>query len=145
MPGPIPKREEDRVRRNKTGEDGLAVQSFSLEDPVKIPKAEFNNPLVQRIWDAMTISVNVQFYEPTDWAYAELTLTMWDKLLVEGKVPAAMMLASLDSMMTKLLLTEGDRRRLKIEAQRGPTVDADKTNASDFYREQFKKQGLKAV
>lgn len=144
-PGPVGKTDEDRVRRNKTSEDGLVTQTFSLDDAVKIPKGTFVTDVIQDLWNALTISVNVQFYEPTDWAYAKLTLTMWDKVLEAGGIPAAMMLASLDSMATKLLLTEGDRRRLKIEVQRGAVKAETGPSASDFYRDQFEKQGLSAV
>lgn len=145
MPGPIPKRDEDRLRRNKTGEDGLAVQTFNLDDKVKIPKAKFTNDVIQELWDALTISVHVEFYEPTDWAYAKLTLKTWDDVISKNAIPAAMMLSSLDSMAARLLLTEGDRRRMKIEVQRGAVEKTAGVNASDFYKQQFEKQGLSAV
>jgi len=139
-PGPIPKRDDERVRRNKTGEDGLETQSFNMDEKVKIPSKKFIHPTVEGLWKAIKTSVNVMYYEPSDWWYAILTLELWDDILSAGKRPGAMELSALDSMLQRMLITEADRRRVKIEAKRG-TTEAEKAHkASDFYRDQFKKQ-----
>lgn len=139
--GPIPKRPEDRLRRNKTGEDGVADTTYVVEGEVKPPAGiRFGEPAVQRIWDALKTSVNKQFYEPTDWAYAVLTLTLWDETLKKGQIPGAMLLSALDGMMSKLLMTEADRRRLRIEAKREKKEVVAKAKASDFYQQAFEEQ-----
>lgn len=144
MPGPLAKPPEDRQRRNKTGEDGLADEMFHLEGKVNIPEGvSFENPMVQRMWDALQESVNVMFYEPTDWAYAILCLTTWDSVLNDGKVPGAMLLVALDGMMANLLVTEKDRRKLRIHARRDREQRKDEVKASDFYKEQFAAQTQK--
>lgn len=148
--GPLPKPSEDRVRRNKTGTDGLEDQTYVLDDVVKIPAGvRFGEPVIQAMWDALKKSVNRQFFEPTDWAYAVLTLTLWDNVLKKGEVPGAMLLSALDSMNARLLMTEADRRRLRIEAKREVKKPEDKPKGSDFYRqafeEQARKRGLYAV
>lgn len=136
--GPIGKRDEEKVRRNKTGEDGLETKNFSMEDPVKIPKASFENPEVQGIWNALQISVNVQYFEPTDWAYAIFALTRIDNALQKGE-PGAMMMSALDNMLKQLAMTEAERRRLKIEAHRG-TIEETTEGASEMYEKIFEAQ-----
>jgi hypothetical protein len=139
--GPLPKNPEDRIRRNKTGDDGLGDEVFQMEGEVKPPRGvKFEQPVVQAIWDALLISVNRKFYEPTDWAYAVLTLTQWDNVIQEGKAPGAMLLTALDNMSSKLLLTEGDRRRMKIFAKREKQEAKVQVKASDFYRKTFEEQ-----
>lgn len=140
--GPLPKNPEDRLRRNKTGDDGLGDEVFHLEGQVFPPvNIRFEIPVVQAMWDALKTSVNRQFYEPTDWAYAVLTLTQWDAVLKKGDVPGAMLLSALDGMLSKMLVTEGDRRRLKIFARRErQEVQTVTKKASDFYQQAFEEQ-----
>jgi len=144
--GPIGKRDEDRVRRNATSETGVETTEFILEAEVKIPPKTFIHPTIQGLWLAIKKSVNVKYYEPSDWWYAILTLEIWDDILSAGKRPGAMELSALDSMLGKMLITEADRRRVKIEAKRG-TPDAQKVEqgASAYYKEQFEKQAMLRV
>jgi hypothetical protein len=141
MPGPLAKPPEERARRNKTGEDGLGDEIFEMDGEVKPPSGiRFLEPEVQAMWDALKKSVNRKFYEPTDWAYAVLTLKLWDNALLKKEVPSAMLLQALDGMLAKMLMTEGDRRRLKIFARREKQEDETKTKSSNFYREAFEEQ-----
>lgn len=141
MPGPLPKNPEDRVRRNKTGEDGLGDEIIAMEGEVKPPAGiRFGEPVVQMMWDALKKSVNREFYEPTDWAYAVLTLTQWDNVLVKGEVPGAMLLTALDGMLGRMMVTEADRRRLKVFARREKKESEVKSRGSDFYRKAFEEQ-----
>lgn len=140
MPGPLPKDPEDRVRRNKTGEDGLGLEYYDLDGEVKPPALDrpFATKEVQEMWEALKKSVNRKFFEPTDWIYAKITLRMWDDVLTKGDVPGAMLLTALDSMLGRMLVTEADRRRLKIKANRQtPAKEDDKPKASDNYRKLF--------
>jgi hypothetical protein len=136
--GPIPKRDDERVRRNTTGEDGLETKNFSMSDPVKIPDAFFENDEVQGMWAALQISVNVQYFEPTDWAYAIFVLTRIDRGLAKGE-PGAMMMSAWDGLLKQLAMTETERRRIKIEAHRGVQAE-EETQASDYYEKMFEKQ-----
>lgn len=136
--GPLGKREDEKVRRNKTGEDGIETKNFSMSDPVVIPKARFENAEVQGIWDALKISVNVQYFEPTDWAYAIYALTRIDNALAKGE-PGAMLMSALDGMLKQLAITESERRRLHIEAHRGK-VEETTEGASEMYAQIFEMQ-----
>lgn len=139
-PGPIPKDPDQRVRRNKTSEDGLESEKFYMDEEVSVPWAAFEHMFVQGLWESLEKSVNKRFYEPSDWQYARLTLHLWDKVLMDNKVPTAMMIASLDSMLARMLVTEGDRRRLKIEAKREGQEKAKLINAEQLFRERFEQQ-----
>lgn len=139
--GPIPKRDEERIRRNKTGEDGRETQTVEMVGDVEIPAAEFLTDVVRELWDSLALSGQAKFYEPSDWAYAKLTLQILDGTLANNGQPSAMMLASVDSMMKSLLLTEGERRRMRLEVQR-VEAEAVLVNASDRFKERFEKMRI---
>lgn len=140
-PGPLPKDPDQRIRRNKTGEDGLPYETFNMEGEVTVPEAYFVHPYVNDIWKSLKTSINRKFYEPVDWAYAKLTLLLLDKTLEDGKMPGPTMLMTLDGMMSKMLANPADRRRLKIEAERESNKrDGKVISAQQLFRERFEKQ-----
>lgn len=112
--GPPPKRSDQRRRRNKV--DGL--EQAIVDGAVRGPELEGDHtPQAMRLWEALRRSGQAQFYEPSDWAAAELLIMAVDSFVNR---PSAMMLASVNSMMTTLLVTEGDRRRARLELERAP-------------------------
>jgi hypothetical protein len=139
--GPIPKREEERVRRNKTGEDGRETETVTMVGKVEVPKVEFVTPVVQQLWASLPLSGQAKYYEPSDWSYAVLTLNILDNVLADGKVPSAMMLASVDGMMKSLLLTEGERRRMRLEVQR-VEAEAQLIDAQGLFRERWEQMRI---
>jgi hypothetical protein len=139
--GPLPKREDQRVRRNKTGEDGLEVDKFDLEGEVLVPWAVFEHSYVQGLWQSLQESVTKELYEPTDWQYARIALKLLDDALMADKMPGAMLISALDGMLGKMLVTEADRRRLKIEASRSGEKEAGKLiDAASTFRDRFERQ-----
>lgn len=142
-PGPVPKDPEERVRRNKTGEDGIEVSTFQLDSTVAIPKFTFQHPSVQRIWTSLQKSVNVKFFEPVDWAYAILILEQWQEELSDGKAIGAMKFTALVAALEKVVIVAADRRKLKIEVDRSAAEAEKKVKSSDFYREVFEEQAAK--
>ena len=63
------------------------------------------------------MSGQTRFYEPSDWAVAYLlceTVTEFQR----SKMKNGQMLASIQSLMSDLLMTEGSRRRVGIELDR---------------------------
>ena len=92
--------------------------------------------MVTEIYESMKKSAQKKYYEPTDWAFAKVTLHFLNKLLYSPK-PSAQMLASVNSMLASLLLTEGDRRRVRIEVERNPnpTQDAKVVSIADRFAE----------
>lgn len=142
-PGPVPKDPEERVRRNKTGEDGIEVSTFQLDSTVVIPTMTFQHPTVQRIWTSLKKSVNVKFFEPVDWAYAILILEQWQEELSSGQAIGAMKLQALTTALERVLIIAGDRRKLKIEVDRAAAEAEKKNKASDFYKNVFREQAKK--
>lgn len=117
--GPIPKRSEELIRRNKPD---VEIEKVTAIGPVPVPPLNIPDahPFVTELYESMQKSAQKKYFEPTDWSKAKITLHFLNKLLWNGK-PSAQMLATVESMMSSLLLTEGDRRRLRIEIERQPT------------------------
>lgn len=118
--GPVPKRSEQRRRRNKE----------SRPEKVTAPAAPVDAPAEKRTWHpvakewyrSLKESGQAQFYEPSDWQAARLVAEELSQYL-RSKKRSAMMFAQLWSAMTDLLTTEGARRRVKIEVERGAPED----------------------
>ena len=118
--GPIPKRSDQRVRRNKTGEDGLEVTKLPAAGFVEAPKLDLGyepHPLVTDFWNSLDGSAQTQTYEPSDWQYMRIALYVLDDMLTSKNI-SAMKLAEVNKMFSALLVAEGDRRRVKLEVER---------------------------
>lgn len=138
--GPIPKREDQRVRRN-TSESGqvdkvveigkVTVPDLGIVDP---------HPLVKSLYEGMKKSAQRKYYEPSDWEYARVVMHFLNQQLYAGR-PSAQMLAALNSMMQALLLTEGDRRRVRIEVERQLTTgDNNVVQVADLFRQRLEQK-----
>lgn len=80
-----------------------------------------------------------EFYEASDWQMARIGCELLSRELGKGR-PSAQMIASVLSLFSSLLLTEGDRRRLRLELERSKPVDDDEdasVTALDGYRARF--------
>ena len=118
MRGPVPKRSEDRVRRNK---DTLATTKAAGAKKVSIPRCDSSwHPIAKRWYNSLKRSGQSASYEPSDWAYACLLAYELTVLLEEPKVRAAA-LQTIMAGMNDLLTTEGARRRMRLELERGET------------------------
>lgn len=153
MPGPPPKREAERRRRNK---DSIQTQTVDLDELIKadveIPVENENwEPLTKQFWASFSRSGQSIFYEPTDWMTAYYLMEVLDRWLkpqdvkvgqigsekdaaIGGEITyifepkiVAIPGATLNSILkglTALMATEGDRRRLRIELERKKAMDA---------------------
>jgi hypothetical protein len=134
--GPIPARSDQRVRRNLPD---TPIDKITTIGPVEIPDLGIPNPhpIVKDLWESMKTSGQVKYYEPSDWQYARLTFHFVNKLLRQ-RAPSAMLLSSVNQMLTSLLLTEGDRRRVRIEVERQQNAGgAEVVKISDVYRDRL--------
>jgi hypothetical protein len=144
MHGPVPNREDQRVRRNIPE---VPIEKVPVFGEVEVPQLDFPDPRIHPIamdwYKSLAKSGQAQFYEPSDWQQARIVAYFLDDLLSASK-PSSMMLATLQSMMASLLVTEGDRRRMRIEIERRkdkPTgEDAKVVKMSDIYRDRMNKQ-----
>ncbi len=133
--GPIPNRSDQRVRRNKP-EEG-PIDKITAIGTVEVPVLGITNPhpIVKDLYESMKTSAQARFYEPSDWQYARLTFHFVNKLLRQQK-PSAMLLSSVNQMLTSLLLTEGDRRRVRIEVER-QQADGVVIDVAEMFRKQM--------
>jgi hypothetical protein len=93
---------------------------------------------VTAFYDSLKKSAQRKYYEPSDWEYARLTLHFVNKLIWAEK-PSPTLLASVNQMLSSLLVTEGDRRRVRIEVERqkAPVGNENVVEISDVYRERL--------
>ena len=125
--GPIGKRDEERVRRNINENPTETIQVIG---PVEIPDLGDvshlgeTHPLIEEMYESIKKSAAVKYYEPTDWHFARLALYTLNQELIaaqhQGKPIGAMKLTAINQMLSALLLTEGDRRRVRLEIERAP-------------------------
>lgn len=125
--GPIGKRDEERVRRNTPESPTETVQAIGA---VHIPELGDvshlgeTHPLITDMYESIKQSAAVKYYEPTDWQFARLTLYTLNQELIaaqhNGKPVGAMKLTAINQMLSSLLLTEGERRRVRLEIERNP-------------------------
>lgn len=140
MPGPIGKRDEERRRRNKDAVPTTTVDLDTLlAGEVEIPLADDEwHDVAKLIWDSLPKSGQSIFMEASDWAAAYLLCESISRDLneqvvgitesgevVKSEIPLKG--ASLSAYLkgfASLMMTEGDRRRLKIELERKKARDA---------------------
>src|SRR5688500_12989028 len=108
--GPVPKRSDQRVRRNK--DEGGDVEKLPAVGPVEIPDLDIEDPhpSIVDFYRSLKDSAQSQFYEPSDSQFARFTLHFANKL-VQSSRPSSQMLAAVNSALTELLVSEGARRR----------------------------------
>lgn len=115
-PGPVPKRSEERIRRNKPEYEITTIEAVGN---VEQPDLGFDDPhpITVEIWESMAQSAQAQYYEPTDWSYAKFVLHHADQQLKTSR-PSAQMFQGITSSFGDLLLSEGARRRVAMEIER---------------------------
>lgn len=153
MPGPPPKKEAERRRRNK---DGIETQVVNVDEllvgEVEIPVADEDwEPLTKSFYESFAKSGQAIWMEPTDWMTAYALMEVLDRWLkpqdvkvgqigsdrdasgggeveyiFEQKIVAMPggVLSSILKGLSSLMATEGDRRRLRIELERRKALDA---------------------
>src|SRR5690606_34329976 len=99
--GPTPKRSEHRIRRNK-GEAG-PVEKITTTGRLEATPLSFDNPhpMIVDFYDSLQDSAQAQYYEPSDWEFARVTLHFLDKQLKTGK-PSAQMYAAINTALSNL-------------------------------------------
>ncbi|WP_028472115.1 hypothetical protein [Nocardioides alkalitolerans] len=149
MPGPIPQREDALARpRARKGSDQQAVTKGELR-PVAVPEPDEDwHPIARMVWDGMVSSGQADFFQNSDWAFAwstceELSLYKSPKINRETGEEyhkrSPEMLKALLASLTSLLVTEGDRRRVRIElTSPEPDENAATVAQMDNYRNRLK-------
>lgn len=116
--GPIPKRANQRRRKNKPeGCEILKAPTNPVAPAVPTALAEWH-PIARTWYESLAESGQAQFYEPSDWATASYIAEAMSRNLHAGRFSGQLFAAVLAGM-TELLTTEGARRRARIELERG--------------------------
>ncbi len=130
--GPIPKRSAERMGHRSKAEKSDVTKASGAEK-VPVPKANSEwHPLAKRWYASLAKSGQSRFYEPSDWAFA---FSLADDLSYykARRKRSSQMLTAVLSGMDRLLTTEGDRRRVRMELDRGePEVDASVVVLDDY-------------
>lgn len=113
--GPVPNREDDLARpRARKGSDEQPVTKGEMK-PVKIPNADRDwHPIARKLWDSLKTSGQADFYQNSDWAFAYSLCEDLSHYKSSGK-RSGQMLQTIYSSFERLLVAEGDRRRVRIE------------------------------
>lgn len=149
--GPIPKRTTQRRRKNKPEVPAKkSVGARTVPRPRADPKW---HPVAKRWFNSLGPSGQSAFYEPSDWATAYAVAEAMSRELnpqpmVVGQgehahvemvllPPKGASLAAWLKAMTSLMVTEGDRRRARLELERpaaGGEVTANVSELDEFRR-----------
>jgi hypothetical protein len=115
LPGPIPNREADLARpRERQGSNIQPVTKGELK-PVTVPDPDPSwHPIATRLYESLRSSGQADFYQNSDWAFA---MSVCDDLSHYKKSlkRSGQMLQTIYAALERLLVTEGDRRRVRIE------------------------------
>ena len=143
MPGPVPKRDDERIRRNTPDveTDKLEIEGDVVVPPLNLPFEP--HPMVQDFYDSLVISGQSKFYEPSDWEYARLVCFIMQTIVTSPR-PSSEMFKALQTAMSNLLVTEGDRRRLRLEIARSEKK-AETEDESQALIMEFRQRMEKAV
>ncbi len=116
--GPVPKRSTERVRRNKDSSGGSITKIHAIG---RVPQPDLGlddpHPIVADWYASLAQSAQAQYYEPSDWQTARLVAYTMDRYIKAAR-PSSQMFAALSSAMSDLLVTEGSRRRVRLEVER---------------------------
>lgn len=126
--GPMPKRAEDRVRRNKEPEGSAREVRDVSELRVSVPSAEkWWSPSAQRLWRALRKDAKAGIGPRTnsDWAHAHFLMGELTRYQ-EGERQNGQVLTSLLSAFDNHEVSEGARRRNGVELSWGDSGVADR-------------------
>jgi hypothetical protein len=127
--GPVPKRSTQRRRTNAPEIPVESVPPAPVADegePWKVPLARGEWHEIAKDWfHALKKSGQAGWFQPSDWMEAYVAAQVLSEMLNAGKI-SAMLYASWSSHTSRLLVTEGDRRRVRIELERGEKADPDR-------------------
>lgn len=147
--GPVGKSDAERRRTNEPVISTQTVDVAALSSaPVEIPVPDENwHPVARKLWDSFPLSASTVLFEPTDWALLfmaceDLSREMkprkvnlgldgaGEPIIVEMNLPIpGGKLTAIQKLMSNLLATIGDRRRMAIEINRTEHKTAGETVA----------------
>jgi hypothetical protein len=129
--GPVPKRSDQRRRTNKpdvpveTAPPAVARSSVASGTFV-VPLADGTWHEVAKQWfHSLKKSGQSGWYQPSDWMEAYVAAEVLSRMLASDRL-SAQLFTAWSAHTARLLVTEGDRRRVRIELERAQQKDPDK-------------------
>lgn len=137
MPGPVPNRSDDLSReRDANRGDRSPITKGELR-PVVVPHADPEwHPIADKLYRSLKSSGQSDFYQNSDWALAYSLCDDLSHFKQSGK-RSAQMAQTIYSALSNLLVSEGDRRRVRIELS---APEAEEEPASVTAIDAYKKQ-----
>ena len=126
MPGPVPKRSEQRRRANKPARDLLKPAGAAVEAPPL--DLENIHPLAEQWYASLSSSPESRFFTPAVWQRARINALVLSGLLTSGRGVSSMLYASVQNDWKSLLVDPAEQRRLGIEVQ-AAAEDPDEAHA----------------
>ncbi len=137
--GPVGKRSEERMgHRSKEEKDSITKAPSGAPDELPdLPDPSPGwDPIAADWYLSLRESGQAAFYQPSDWAVARYAAELMSRVLdCSERGPNGQLVAALNSVMSSLLTTEGDRRRARMELERrkpAAQADADVTVLDDY-------------
>ena len=128
--GPVPVRTDQRRRTNAP--EGVQVTKAPAAPVVVAPPADpLWHTVASRWFESLKTSGQSAFYEDSDWATAYLLAESMSRSLSTGDPVTGAELAAWLKGMTPLMVTEGDRRRARLELER-PSVEEVPADVSEL-------------
>jgi hypothetical protein len=95
---------------------------------VPLPASGSWHPTAKKWYLALRMSAQTVFYQPSDWMEAYVAAEILSELLNAGRV-SAMLYAAWAGHTARLLVSEGDRRRMRVELEKAGRDDEDEKAA----------------
>lgn len=142
MPGPVPKRSDQR-RNRVTSDEGLTkleVANPTYDAPAPNPEWHW---IAKDWYQSLIDSGQAHYYQPSDWATAVILAESLSHEFKRADDPetrkgiSPMMMQAFFSEAGNLLTTEGQRRRLRLElihAEKKSDMDAEKISVMANYQ-----------
>ncbi len=132
--GRTPKREDQRRTRHKLP----PATKGAVQTSVKQPRIRSDiHPLAKSWYKSLAKSGQAEFYTASDWQVALAAAEALDYFL---ETKRATLLSEFNRMCAALCVTEGDRRRVRIELEHGKPDEERVNNAAylDEYRRRIR-------
>jgi hypothetical protein len=129
--GPVPKRDSERIRRNKIE----PAEVVAVIGSVEVPPLGLSDPhpIVVDLYRSLAESAQSRFYEASDWQFARFAMHFADQLL-KAQRASGPVLATVHSMLGELLVSEGARRRVRMEVERSNGGTADVVDIASMFK-----------
>ena len=123
MPAPRKRESELQRPRERRGTSTTAQVTKGTLREVTIPRVDPAwHPQAKKFFNSLKTSGQADFYQDSDWAFAVFLADEITAYKSAGN-RSAMMLTAILQGMERLLLTEGDRRKARIELTEPPVEE----------------------